>query len=197
MRKKKVAIFVDWENVRKGIFEEASNTLHKKINYNDVDNTLKFFYAFVDSDKEEVYRTFVYLSEPYAGTAGGKDYKTTPAFTNAINFIEKLQVKDHIAIRKGKIVYRGIDNQNKPIFMQKQVDMLLGLDIAHIAYNKLADRALILTADTDIIPAMKTARINGLQVIWGCCPDTQGVLPKELRKHADFIREIKFSSIFP
>lgn len=197
MRKKKVAIFGDWENVRKGIFEEASNTLHKKINYNDVDNVLKFFYAFIEPDKEEIYRTFVYLSEPYAGSIGGKDYKTTAAFTNGINFIEKLQVEDYIAIRKGKIVYRGIDNQNRPIFMQKQVDMLLGLDIAHIAYNKLADRALILTADTDIIPAMKTARINGLQVIWGCCPDIQNALPKELKKHSDFIREIKFSSIFP
>lgn len=175
MRKKKVAIFVDWENVRKGIFEEASKAIHKKINYNDVDNVLKFFYSFIEPDKEEIYRTFVYLSEPYAGTAGGIDYKTTPAFTYAINFIEKLSVNDHIAIRKGKIVYRGLDKESKPIFMQKQVDMLLGLDIAHIAYNKLADRALILTADTDIIPAMKTARINGLQVIWGCCPDVQGV----------------------
>lgn len=114
-----------------------------------------------------------------------------------INFIEKLQVEDHIAIRKGKIVYRGLDNQNSPIFIQKQVDMLLGLDIAHVAYNKLADRALILTVDTDIIPAMKTARINGLQVIWGCCPDVQNDLPKGLKKHSDFIREINFTSIFP
>jgi len=194
MRKKKVAIFVDWENVRKGIFEKASE--HKKISYNDVDNVIKFFKSFVDLQDEEIYRIFVYLSEPYGGIIDGTDYKKTPSFSYAISFIERLQVKDYIAIRKGKLVYRGLDSQKKPIFIQKQVDMLLGLDIAHVAYKRLADRALILTVDTDIIPAMKTARINGLQVIWGCCPDVQNDPSHDLRKHADFVREVPFNHIF-
>lgn len=197
MRKKKVAIFVDWENVRKGIFHTAYNTLQKKVDYNDVDNVIKFFNSFIDSQNEEIYRIFVYLSEPYGGIIDGKDYKTTSVYSIATQFIKKLQVKDYIAIRKGKIVYQGLDSQKKPIFTQKQVDMLLGLDIAHVAYKRLADRALILTVDTDIIPAMKTARINGLQVIWGCCPDVQNDPSNDLKKHADFIREVPFNSIFP
>ncbi|MEW6417287.1 MAG: hypothetical protein AB1480_04105 [Nitrospirota bacterium] len=105
MRKKKVAIFVDWENVRKGIFEEASKTIHKKISYNDVDNVIKFFNSFIDPQNEDIYRIFVYLSEPYGGIIDGTDYKTTHPFRYAINFIEKLQVKDYIAVRKGKIVW--------------------------------------------------------------------------------------------
>lgn len=169
----------------------------KKISYNDVDNVIKFFNSFIVPQDEEIYRIFVYLSEPYGGIINGKDYKTTPPFKYAINFIEKLQVKDYIAVRKSKIVYQGLASQRKPIFTQKQVDMLLGLDIAHVAYKRLADRALILTVDTDIIPAMKTARINGLQVIWGCCPDVQNDPSNDLRKHADFIREVPFNSIFP
>jgi len=197
MRKKKVAIFVDWENIRKGVFENAYKKLSKKVNYNEVENVIRLFSAFLDSDTEEIYRIFVYLCEPYGGIINGNDFSKTPVFSAANGFIEKLQVKDYIAIRKGKIVCQGIDKEDKPIFVQKQVDMLLGLDIAHVAYKRLADRALILTADTDIIPAMKTARINGLQVIWGCCPDVQGDLPKDLRKHADFIRETNFSTIFP
>jgi hypothetical protein len=32
--KKKVAIFVDWENVRKRIFEEAYRKMQKKVDYN-------------------------------------------------------------------------------------------------------------------------------------------------------------------
>lgn len=197
MGKKKVAIFVDWENVRKGIFNTADNTLRKKVDYNDVDNVIKFINSFIDSQNEEIYRIFVYLSEPYGGIIDGKDYKTTSVYSIATQFIKKLQVKDYIAIRKGKIVYRGLDSQKKPIFIQKQVDMLLGLDIAYVAYKRLADRALILTVDTDIIPAMKTARIDGLQVIWGCCPDVQNDPSHDLKKHADFIREIPFNSIFP
>jgi len=194
MEKKKVAIFIDWDNIRKGIFEQASNAIGK-INYNDTNNVFKFIDAFVKSNDEEIYRIFVYLCEPYGGTFRGIDYKTTPIYTNGMNFIDRLQVQDLIAIRKGNIAIRGVDKNNKPIFVQKQVDMLFGLDVAHISYNKLADRVLILTCDTDIIPAMKVARINGLQVIWACCPDVQPT-SNVIKKHSDFIREIKFAQIF-
>lgn len=197
MSKKKIAIFVDWENVRKSVFEEAYKRTGKKIDYNDVENALKLFLSFVDSSEEEIYRIFVYLCDPYGGVINGRDYKTTPVYALASKFIEDIQVKDHIAVRKGKLAFRGLDISNKPIFAQKQVDMLIGLDIAHIAFNKYADRALILCFDSDIIPAMKTARINGLQVVWGWCSDILGNPPNNLRKHADFIRVQDFSSIFP
>lgn len=193
---KKVAVFVDWEAVRKGVFEKSSF----KIDYNKVDNVIKFVEAFIKKDEEEIYRTFVYLCEPYKGEAGGVNYSQSATTKAGMSFIEKLQVKDLIAVRKGTIAYRGKDDKGKPIFMQKQVDMLLGLDIAHIAYNRLADRALILSFDTDMVPAMKVARINGLQVIWGYCPDIiidrQDMPSHLLKKHSDLIRGVDFSSIF-
>lgn len=195
MNKKIVAIFIDWDNIRKGIFEEATKTLSKTVRYNDIDNVLKFINAFI-TPEEDIYRIFVYLCEPYSGVEGGIDYKQTPVYRYSRNFIDKLQVQNLVAIRKGNIAYRGLDINKKPIFEQKQVDMLLGLDIAHVSYNKLADRVLILSCDLDIIPAMKIARTNGLQVIWGCCPDVQTDNHNPLKKHSDFIREIKFLNIF-
>lgn len=197
MSKKKIAVFVDWENVRKSIFEEAYKLTGKKIDYNDVENALKLILSFIDPSDEEIYRIFVYLCEPYGGVINGFDYKTTPVYVLGSQFIKDIQVKDYIAVRKGKLAFRGFDKLNKPIFQQKQVDMLIGLDIAHIAFNKYADRALILCFDTDIIPAMKTARINGLQVIWGWYSDILGDPPDDLRKHADFIRIKTFYSVFP
>ena len=71
--------------------------------------------------------------------------------------------------------------------------MLFRLDIAHVAFNKYADRVLILCFDTDMIPAMKEARIYGMQVIWGWCPDLQTKPDDNLRKHADFIRAKTFN----
>jgi uncharacterized LabA/DUF88 family protein len=195
MNKKKVAIFVDWENIRKGVFETAT-PIYGPVNYNDTNNVLQFIYSFLDLANEEVYRIFVYLCEPYGGTIGGTNYKTTPVYMNGMSFIDRLQVQDFIAIRKGSIAVRGTGKNGKPIFEQKQVDMLLGLDIAHVAYNKLSDRVLVLTCDTDIIPAMKVARTNGLQVIWGCCSDIQPSTPNAIKKHSDFIRETTFASIF-
>jgi uncharacterized LabA/DUF88 family protein len=197
MSKKKIAVFVDWENIRKGVFQEVYKTAGKKIDYNHVENALKLILSFIEANDEEIYRIFVYLCEPYGGIINGFDYKTTSVYVLGSKFIEDIQVKDYVAVRKGKLAVRGFDKFNKPIFVQKQVDMLIGLDIAHIAFNNYADRALILSFDTDIIPAMKTARMHGLQVIWGWCSDVLGNPPDALRKHSDFIRDKNFNSIFP
>lgn len=196
---KKVAIFVDWENIRKCIFEQASITQKNKVNYNDTKNVIKFINSFLINGDEETYRIFCYLADPYSGTYNGVNYSKSKSYQFATAFIEKLSIEDLIAVRKGYLAMRGLDSKGTPIFIQKQVDMLLGLDIAHVSYNKLADRILILSADTDIIPAMKTARINGLQVILGFCPDIQTTtdIHRELKEHSDFIRPINFDSIFP
>ncbi|MFH1241429.1 MAG: NYN domain-containing protein [Pseudomonadota bacterium] len=194
---KKVAIFVDWENVRKGIFDEASRKYPSRIDYNHVENVLALIKSFLDIKQEEIYRIFFYLAEPFSGTLRGINYSQTPTYQHAIAFIERLSIQDQIALRKGDLAVRGFDVNSKPIFIQKKVDMLMGLDIAHVSYNKLADRILVLCADTDIIPAMKTARINGLQVIFGYCSDLQVDIRRELKLHSDFIRDRQFSLIFP
>ena len=194
---KKVAIFVDWESIRLGIFEEAETKLTKKINYNQTDILIKFIKSFLDEQREEIYRIFFYLADPFGDILRGVDYSKTPTYRHATSLMDRLAVTEFIALRKGSLVVRGFDKNNNPIFIQKKVDMLLGLDIAHVSYNKLVERVLILSADTDIVPAMKTARINGLQVILGICPDVQTDIHRELKEHSDIIREIPFQKIFP
>jgi uncharacterized LabA/DUF88 family protein len=48
---------------------------------------------------------------------------------------------------------------------QKGVDIKMGLDIASIAYKRLADRVVLITGDADFVPAAKLARREGLDVI--------------------------------
>ncbi len=72
----------------------------------------------------------------------------------------------------------------KPSITQKGVDMKIGLDIASIAYKKLADVILLISGDSDLVPALKLARIEGLQV--GVDP-LYGNITKELREHVDFL----------
>jgi len=51
-----------------------------------------------------------------------------------------------------------------PSIKQKGVDMRIGLDIAHLAVKRLCDQLILISADTDMIPAMKLARKEGLRV---------------------------------
>ncbi len=195
---KKVALFVDFENVRKSTFEIASKHCLPKLNYNNPACIFPFFKSFLGND-EEIYRIFIYLSEPLKEvTYKGKYYDLSvhPAYQMHVRFIESMQVQDNVAIRKGKLKFRGFKDPACKIIdvVQKQVDMLMGLDIAHVSYNKLVDRIMIFCADTDIIPALKTARINGLQVIMPYCPDVQS-LNNDLKTHSDFIRPIDYRTI--
>jgi uncharacterized LabA/DUF88 family protein len=48
---------------------------------------------------------------------------------------------------------------------QKGVDMKIGLDIASIAYKKLANQIVLVAGDTDFVPAAKLARREGVDFI--------------------------------
>lgn len=67
---------------------------------------------------------------------------------------------------------------------QKAVDMKIGLDIATVAYKKLADRVVLIAGDADFVPAAKLARVEGLHVTL----DPLGKkVPSDLIEHVDFL----------
>jgi uncharacterized LabA/DUF88 family protein len=80
------------------------------------------------------------------------------------------------------------DADFKPDFEQKGVDMRIGLDIATFCRSRAVDRVVQMTNDTDCIPAMKYARISGLQVALASFPDRK--VATELLWHSDFERKI-------
>ena len=70
--------------------------------------------------------------------------------------------------------------------------MRIGLDMATFSYERTVERIILVTGDTDFIPAMKMARRSGLQVVlvqlvklshvWGLLP------------HTDIVRKISLSN---
>jgi uncharacterized LabA/DUF88 family protein len=51
-----------------------------------------------------------------------------------------------------------------PDFEQKGVDMRIGIDVATLCLKRLVDRIILFSGDADMIPALKLARREGLQV---------------------------------
>jgi uncharacterized LabA/DUF88 family protein len=82
------------------------------------------------------------------------------------------------------------DEDFAPDFEQKGVDMRIGLDMANFASDRSVDRIILVTGDTDCLPAMKHCRISGLQVIMISAPKHK--LAPELLWHSDFGRPIKW-----
>jgi hypothetical protein len=68
--------------------------------------------------------------------------------------------------------------------------MRIGLDIATFCQNRAVDRIVLVSADTDCVPAMKHGRKAGLQIV--IVQLQQQRLAAELLSHADFCRTVEF-----
>jgi uncharacterized LabA/DUF88 family protein len=139
---------------------------------------------------EEIWRVFYYDSHSSHGRARhpvtGKLVElseTGPAKARA-RFLSELGQMDLIALRCGQTRPRGWHltdaylnqlaqgRRRHPTaddyelrFEQKGVDMRIGIDVATLSHNRYVDRIIVVTNDTDLIPALKVARRCGVQVV--------------------------------
>ena len=110
------------------------------------------------------------------------------------NFLKSLTRQDYIALRLGKLKVQKINSDGEPNLVQKQVDMLMGLDISQVSYMRIVDRILIFCKDTDMKPALKVARINAVQTV--LCNLQEGFdINDDLKRHSDIIRNRSLISI--
>lgn len=79
------------------------------------------------------------------------------------------------------------DEDFVPGLEQKGVDMRIGLDIATITLKRQADIIVLVTGDSDFVPAAKLARREGVQFILD--PLWQPVRP-DLSEHIDGLRSV-------
>jgi len=79
-------------------------------------------------------------------------------------------------------------NDIKPDIKQKGVDLRIGMDIACMAIRQNVHTIVLITGDSDMVPALKLARREGLRVY--CVQmDTQHITD-ELKIHSDRIIQI-------
>jgi uncharacterized LabA/DUF88 family protein len=151
---------------------------------------------------EDVFRIFYYDCPPFQGEVKLPVSGEKTVLTGKDGWLRALASKQLFAVRLGVLKFRGFKPKSTPIserplsdqdfypdFEQKGVDMRIGLDIANFCETKAVQRIVLITNDTDCIPAMKYARRAGLQVVLMSFPgQTQA---PELLHHADFVRPLQ------
>jgi uncharacterized LabA/DUF88 family protein len=70
---------------------------------------------------------------------------------------------------------------------QKGVDMRIGLDIASLAYKKQVDQIILVSGDSDFVPAAKLARSEGVDFI---LDPMWAPIREDLHEHIDGLRSI-------
>ena len=144
----KYAVFIDG-----GYLRNILNDLGKpKFDY------LKFS-EFVAEDDQRL-RTYYYDCAPYIGMPPTKQQKELKRkfdkFENTLRRLKRFEVR---LGKLKKVTYKG-DTK----YEQKMVDILLAIDLVKLSVEKSIQRAVIITNDTDFVPAIKVARDAGVIV---------------------------------
>lgn len=140
------------------------------------------------------------LTNPIDGTA--VDLGSSPVYARSTSLLDQLELEQDFAVRKGETVARGwkigkaamtsmlkaprvpVAKDLQPNVQQKGVDLRIGLDIALLSLRQLASSIVVVTGDSDLIPAFKFARREGMRVY---LDHLGGPVRRELKAHADIV----------
>lgn len=162
----------------------------------------------------ELYRIFYYDCPPmekkvyHPFLKKQVDFSKSDLYSWMTNFFDELKRHRKFALRLGKLAdaqahytlrpevikklcsgSRTFDSLQENDFMlsvdQKGVDMKIGLDIASLAYKKQVDQIVLISGDSDFVPAAKLARREGIDFVL----DPLGApIKPDLFEHIDGLR---------
>lgn len=142
--------------------------------------------------EDGLYRIFYYDCAPhsyegnYPVSGNHVKFANSPQSQYQRDLLEALKSKRKVAIRLGELHESGwvltqhaiesilngtllvsslTDNEYELSLTQKGVDMRMGLDIAALAYKRLVNQILLISGDSDFVPAAKLARREGIDFV--------------------------------
>lgn len=147
-----------------------------------------------DKARSELYRIFYYDCMPSQKniynplTQKSVDLSKTDEYKWSVSFFEELKSKRKTALRMGELSDSTLEYMFKPGIIkklcrkeitvddlteadlrlniqQKGVDMKIGLDISSLAYKRQVDQIVLISGDSDFVPAAKHARREGIDFI--------------------------------
>ena len=126
----------------------------------------------------------------------------TTIYTQANQLLSILELKPNFALRLGEAVTQGwklgdsallslvttprnlTGRDLVPNIKQKGVDLRIGLDIARLALRHLVDVIVVITGDSDLVPAFKFARREGIRVY---LHNMRHGVHRDLKAHVDLV----------
>lgn len=154
-----------------------------------------------------LHRVYFYDAPPLRSTqkkplSGGKISLADSSLATSNQILHReLKAVPFVALRMGDLKFRGwrlrareLPEEKQamqvtadhliPNIHQKGVDMRVGLDIASLTLKKQAEVIVLVTGDSDFVPAMKFARREGAQLFLVCLGHQ---ITGEMREHADLL----------
>jgi uncharacterized LabA/DUF88 family protein len=159
-----------------------------------------------------LHRVYYYDSVPLESAhpkplgGGVVEFGATPVASRARSLFDQLSQQPFMALRLGELSFHGWAVTAKklakasgetveiraddlvPQITQKGVDMRIGMDIAALTLKRQVQVIVLVSGDSDFVPAMKFARREGAQLF--LCSLGQRVKPAML-EHSDLLIELQ------
>jgi uncharacterized LabA/DUF88 family protein len=101
-------------------------------------------------------RTYYYTCMPYQNNPPTEEERRR--FSAMDKFIYTLRKLPRFEVRLGKSGWAGGD------LVQKRIDMLLAVDLVRLSWGKLIGTAILVTGDSEFVPAVESAKDAGVLV---------------------------------
>jgi uncharacterized LabA/DUF88 family protein len=160
--------------------------------------------------QKDLFRVFFYDAPPLEGQTTNPIDGSVVQFSGTLQarrnraLLDSLELEPDFAVRRGTLLQSGwklgrsalnnLAGSPRPLaagdlvpsISQKGVDLRIGLDIAWISLKRLVEILVLVTGDSDFVPAMKFARREGLRVYLEAMGHS---VRRELKAHADLVFE--------
>lgn len=170
-----------------GFVKRKLGSASDKMNIWDIRALVKSLVEHPQLKEYKLHRIYYYDAMPYTGKKKVPldskiiDYSETPQAKENIDLINEIKKEPFFAVRLGELSFAGwqvrprcFDTTEKsitieskdlsPKIAQKGVDMRIGMDMASLTLKRISQTLVLVTGDSDFVPAMKFARREGAEV---------------------------------
>lgn len=180
-----LAIFID-----AGYLDNISrDEYHVRVDIGKLGEEIRTVVSNKSRDNVDILRMFYYDCLPYQSRIPTTE--EAERFSKKRSFFYSIGRLPRVKVREGRLKFRGIDKiSGEPIFQQKKIDLQLGLDFALLSGKRSIAHAAIVAGDSDLLPALETAKEEGI-LVWlfhgpaKSCKDGCSTYASELWNEAD------------
>ena len=116
-------------------------------------------------EKCDILRSYYYNCLPYQGNPPSTQEKER--FSKRQKFYSAIERLPRFQVRLGRLEYRGNKPDGSPIYVQKRVDMLIGIDMVQLSLKGQIQKTILIAGDSDFTPVVEMVKQNGvLTVLW-------------------------------
>jgi len=198
------AVFIDGGFVTKQLEQESGH-------FPEADEILHLVDGLRQHERlagHELLRIYFYDAPPFDGKGTNpiskkeENFAQTPFANKYRALLDRLELCSDVAVRRGTTVMSGwklgrkalaeLAEKPRPVtahdlvpnIAQKGVDLRVALDIASVSLKQIVETIVLVSGDSDLVPAMKFARKEGVKVY---LQPLKAHIYRDMRVHADFV----------